>query len=173
MDQVTTPPPGPGHNTSPPGSDQTTTPPSPPPRIRPGYNTSPLPPPGLCTGGWYASYWNIMFAANSEISFPFHIVITLLVTFHSITATFWNPGIQIEYAGSIMIWDNSLLPICFTGSVTICSLFPFPFSSETPFTFIVYWASKVISLVNFIGPLALFKSNLPVDKLVPLFQFVP
>ena len=39
------PPPGPGHNTSlPPG---------------PGHNTSlPPPPPGLCAGGRYASYWN-------------------------------------------------------------------------------------------------------------------
>ena len=71
------PPPGPGHNTSPldntslppprirsqhlpPSQDQVTTPTSLP---GPGHNTSLPPPsgqhpPGLCTGGRYASYWN-------------------------------------------------------------------------------------------------------------------
>ena len=37
--------------------DLVTTPPSLAPPPGPGHNTSPRPP-GLCTGGWYASYWN-------------------------------------------------------------------------------------------------------------------
>ena len=77
QDQVTTPPspPGPGHNTSllpeqhlPPLLDNTSLPWTTPLFLPPLDNTSP-PPPGLCAGGRYASYWNaflfgIMFASN-------------------------------------------------------------------------------------------------------------
>ena len=73
-DQVTTPPSplpgtrshtylGPGHNTSlpPPTWDQVTTPPS--PDMGPVHN---IPHPlRLCTGGWYASCWNVFLYLRS------------------------------------------------------------------------------------------------------------